>query len=94
MFVFLCAVLAVLELPVDQAGLELRDPPASASRVLGLKAWATTAYFFAFLRAPVPEPGRVTRTWMPGLIHVCRNPRSSLLAPSFLPSFLNASLFM
>jgi hypothetical protein len=28
---------------VDQAGLELRDPPASASRVLGLKACATTA---------------------------------------------------
>jgi len=27
---------------VDQAGLELRNPPASASRVLGLKAWATT----------------------------------------------------
>jgi hypothetical protein len=26
---------------VDQAGLELRDPPASASRVLGLKACAT-----------------------------------------------------
>jgi hypothetical protein len=28
---------------VDQAGLELRDPPASASQVLGLKACATTA---------------------------------------------------
>ena len=27
---------------VDQAGLELRSPPASASRVLGLKACATT----------------------------------------------------
>jgi hypothetical protein len=27
---------------VDQAGLELRNLPASASRVLGLKAWATT----------------------------------------------------
>jgi hypothetical protein len=26
---------------VDQAGLELRNPPASASRVLGLKEWAT-----------------------------------------------------
>ena len=26
---------------VDQAGLELRDPPASASQVLGLKACAT-----------------------------------------------------
>jgi hypothetical protein len=30
---------------VDQAGLELRNPPASASRVLGLKACATTAQF-------------------------------------------------
>jgi hypothetical protein len=28
---------------VDQAGLKLRDPPASASQVLGLKAHATTA---------------------------------------------------
>jgi hypothetical protein len=27
---------------VDQTGLELRNPPASASRVLGLKACATT----------------------------------------------------
>ena len=42
---FLCVVLAVLELTLDQAGLELTDPPASASpsAVLGLKAWATTA---------------------------------------------------
>jgi hypothetical protein len=29
---------------VDQAGHELRNPPASASRVLGLKACATTAW--------------------------------------------------
>jgi hypothetical protein len=28
---------------VDQAGLELRDPPTFASQVLGLKACATTA---------------------------------------------------
>jgi hypothetical protein len=28
---------------VDQAGLELRNPPASASPVLGLKVCATTA---------------------------------------------------
>ena len=27
---------------VDQGGLELRNPPASASRVLGIKACATT----------------------------------------------------
>jgi hypothetical protein len=30
---------------VDQAGLELRNPPASASQVLGLKACATTAWW-------------------------------------------------
>jgi hypothetical protein len=29
---------------VDQAGLEPGDPPASASQVLGLKAYATTAW--------------------------------------------------
>jgi hypothetical protein len=29
---------------VDQAGLKLRSPPASASRVLGLKACATNAW--------------------------------------------------
>jgi hypothetical protein len=41
---FLCIALAVLELNfVDQAGLELRNPTASAARVLGLKACATTA---------------------------------------------------
>jgi hypothetical protein len=33
---------------VDQAGLELRNLPASASRVLGLKACATTPGFFFF----------------------------------------------
>jgi hypothetical protein len=34
---FLCVALAVLEFThfVDQAGLELRNPPASASQVLG-----------------------------------------------------------
>jgi hypothetical protein len=33
---------------VDQAGLELRNLPVSASRVLGLKACATTPGFFFF----------------------------------------------
>jgi hypothetical protein len=31
---------------VNQAGLELRNLPASASQVLGLMAWATTARLF------------------------------------------------
>jgi hypothetical protein len=35
---------------VDQAGLELRDPPASASQVLGLKACATTPGKDSFLQ--------------------------------------------
>jgi hypothetical protein len=34
---------------VDQAGLELRNPPASAYRVLGLKACATTPGSLSFL---------------------------------------------
>jgi hypothetical protein len=37
-------------LSVDQAGLELRNPPASASRVLGLKVCATTTSFVFVLR--------------------------------------------
>jgi hypothetical protein len=35
---------------VDQADLELRNPPASASLVLGLKACATTPGRFQHLR--------------------------------------------
>ena len=41
----LCVALTVLEPEpsfVEQAGLKLRDPPASASQVLGLKACTTT----------------------------------------------------
>jgi hypothetical protein len=34
---------------VDQAVLELRNPTASASQVLGLKAWASSLGFFASL---------------------------------------------
>jgi hypothetical protein len=35
---------------VDQAGLKLRNPPASASQVLGLKACATTALLFPIFK--------------------------------------------
>jgi hypothetical protein len=48
---------------LDQAGLELRDPPASASQVLGLKACATTpgcfVYFneYTVLSSDTPEEG-------------------------------------
>ena len=34
---------------VEQAGLELRNPPASASQALGLKVCATTAQLFLFV---------------------------------------------
>ena len=40
---------------IDQAGLELRNPPASASQVLGLKACATTPnqkVFYVLQNAP------------------------------------------
>jgi hypothetical protein len=42
---FLCVALAGCPgtHSVDQAGLKLRNPPASASQVLGLKVCATTA---------------------------------------------------
>jgi hypothetical protein len=39
---FLCSPGCPGTYSVDQAGLELRNPPASASQVLGLKACATT----------------------------------------------------
>jgi hypothetical protein len=43
---------------VDQAGLELRNPPASTSQVLGLKACATTTqriiYFLSQLEYNLP----------------------------------------
>ena len=34
---------------VDQAGLELRNPPASASQVLGLQAYTTTPGHHSYL---------------------------------------------
>jgi hypothetical protein len=40
---FLCSPGCAGTHSVDQAGLELRNLPASASRVLGLKACTTTA---------------------------------------------------
>jgi hypothetical protein len=50
---------------VDQAGLGLRNPPASASQVLGLKTCATTAWlscislrdFFIFSQRPLTSSG-------------------------------------
>lgn len=48
---FLCVALAVLELILNQAGLELRHLPVSTS-LLGLKACATTfrlCFYFFYL---------------------------------------------
>jgi hypothetical protein len=41
---------------VDQAGLEFRNLPASASRVLRLKVCAIMPGFFPFLLMPRPGP--------------------------------------
>jgi hypothetical protein len=50
---------------VDQASLELRNPPASASQVLGLKACATTTWLvFCF------ETWTVYRPDWPGVHYV------------------------
>jgi hypothetical protein len=40
---------------VDQGGLKLRNPSASASRVLGLKACATTARLLFFFKQSKPK---------------------------------------
>jgi hypothetical protein len=48
---------------VDQTGLELRNPPASVSQVLGFKACATTAwldFFFFFLNSMLTPIKRST----------------------------------
>jgi hypothetical protein len=47
--VSLCSPGCVGTHSVDQASLKLRNPPASASQVLGLKACTTTARLFCVL---------------------------------------------
>jgi hypothetical protein len=44
---------------VDQAGLELRNPPASASEVLGLKAPAHPAVFVCFTGQEFTKKGKL-----------------------------------
>jgi hypothetical protein len=48
---------------VDQAGLELRDPPAFASQVLGLKACTTTTRLKEFLKFNENEGTTYTNLW-------------------------------
>ena len=47
--VSLCSPVCPGAYSVDQAGLELRDPPASAFRVLGLKACTNTTQLISLL---------------------------------------------
>jgi len=76
---------------VDQAGLELRNPPASACRVLGLKACATTPGLICF----------IISQYHPHIQHVlvksasCSFPCSApfSLTPHFLPSHVYFCIF-
>jgi hypothetical protein len=45
---------------VDQAGLELRNPPASASRVLGSKACTTTPGLYWLVLCQLDTAGVIT----------------------------------
>jgi hypothetical protein len=47
---------------VDQAGLELRNPPASASQVLGLKACGFNPDFYILSKGENKERGRQVGT--------------------------------
>jgi hypothetical protein len=72
---------------VDQAGLKLRNPPASASHVLGLKVCATTA------RQPLKTFwGGGAKSYFVACAGFERNmqPRESLKLWVFLPSLLSS----
>jgi hypothetical protein len=61
---------------VDQAGLELRNPPASASQVLGLKACATTPGLLTFFWGTMFSLVRSQWKWFLSLkstsnVHLC-----------------------
>jgi hypothetical protein len=76
---------------VDQAGLELRNPPASASQVLGLKACATTPSWSCFWCQLLTL--NFYPTWfLPVLLCLhssvlCKNPVTSLYLASVSPNF-------
>jgi hypothetical protein len=55
--VFLCSPGCPDTHSVDQAGLELRNLPASASQVLGLKVCATTAWLEMYFKNHYPIMG-------------------------------------
>jgi hypothetical protein len=64
---------------IDQAGLKLRNPPASASRVLGLKVCTTRPGYIVFLMGlqfpsalPAPTPGSLSSVgWLEPNICIC-----------------------
>jgi hypothetical protein len=67
--VFLCSPGCPGTHSVDQAGLELRNPPASASQVLGLKACATMPgfiYFFTVHPTYCPPLSHPFSSWVDG----------------------------
>jgi hypothetical protein len=67
---------------VDQAGLERRNPPASTSQVLGLKACATTAWlnlYFHFMHMGILPAGMAVyymHAVPAGGKRECQNPRN------------------
>ena len=48
---------------VDQTDLELRNLPASASQVLGLKAWATTARLHSYFFTELNHQSQPAASW-------------------------------
>jgi hypothetical protein len=64
---------------VDQAGLKLRNLPASASQVLGLKACTTTPGWRKLLlyKHYEEEPGEVAVAQQVGTCYSCRGPQLS-----------------
>jgi hypothetical protein len=87
---------------VDQAGLELRNLPASASRVLGLKACATTAQlqpdgllrgrtFNGRLQSQTPPPTSILRGHMKTKLHICSK-CEEVLGPSSASSLVGGSV--
>ena len=60
---------------VDQAGLELRELPASASQVLGLKLYSTTTQHSNIFKEQTPGSDK-TAQWGKCLLHKLEDPSS------------------
>ena len=55
---------------VDQVGFELRNPPASASQVLGFKVRATTPSWKTVLKGAESIPGEDIESYSLAIIHM------------------------